>query len=507
MTDTVKLELQPLGQTIDVERGKALRDVLPAYGVEFPCGGYARCTGCRIQCTAGSLAVTDEQADILTQEELDEGWRLACCCVAEGNLTLHIGQWETVVLADHSSFEFTPRRGLGIAVDLGTTTVVAQLLDLQSGRVLGVRTGMNPHTAYGSDVMSRIQAAAHQGQGEEMTDVLRRGLGQLLRELVAARRAADGRLETIVLVGNTVMHHLFCGIDLGPLSHAPFETPATESRSFGAQQLGWSLDDEPRVRFLPNLGSFVGSDVLCGVLATKMHQSERPFVLVDLGTNGEIVVGNRERMLCASTAAGPAFEGGGIRMGMRAITGAISEVVADGGRLGCRVIGGAEARGICGSGLVDAVAAGLDLGLIESGGRLAQRRRAMQLQGRVALEQHDIRQLQLAKGAIAAGLRILRRRFGGDAEAAVPVYLAGAFGNYVNRVSARRIGLVDVPAESVEPAGNTALLGAKMALCANEPEEDFVEIRERTEHVALASDPEFEETFVEATLFPEQVVR
>jgi uncharacterized 2Fe-2S/4Fe-4S cluster protein (DUF4445 family) len=131
----------------------------------------------------------------------------------------------------------------------------------------------------------------------------------------------------------------------------------------------------------------------------------------------------------------------------------------------------------------------------------------MQLQGRVALEQHDIRQLQLAKGAIAAGLRILRRRFGGDAEAAVPVYLAGAFGNYVNRVSARRIGLVDVPAESVEPAGNTALLGAKMALCANEPEEDFVEIRERTEHVALASDPEFEETFVEATLFPEQVVR
>jgi uncharacterized 2Fe-2S/4Fe-4S cluster protein (DUF4445 family) len=234
-----------------------------------------------------------------------------------------------------------------------------------------------------------------------------------------------------------------------------------------------------------------------------MHRSETPVVLVDLGTNGEIIIGNRDRMVCASTAAGPAFEGGGIRSGMRATTGAISEVTAECGRLRCRVVGDVPPRGICGSGLVDAVAAGLDLGLIDPSGRLIPAGRPLELAPPVTLVQRDIRQLQLAKAAVAAGIRILRRHFGSEAGPQGPVYLAGAFGNYVNPASARRIGLIDCPEEEIQPAGNTALLGAKMALCANAvDDDDFGGIRQRIQHVSLAADPAFQTTYVDEMTFP-----
>lgn len=501
MSDLVKIELRPLGQTIEVERGASLRSALHPYGVEFPCGGDGRCAGCRVKVVRGVLPVTADEAWILTPEQLAEGWRLACRSTAESDAVLEIEQWEAVILADHSSFELTPRSGLGIAVDLGTTTVVAQLLDLRSGTVLGVRTGLNPHTVYGSDVMSRVQIAGAPGQRIALAEELRRAVGGLVSKLLESAAPAPA-VDRVVMAGNTVMHHLFCAIDVEPLSHSPFETTEGGLRVFSARELGWDLRGDPPVGFLPCLGGFVGSDILCGVLATRMHERDEVIVLVDLGTNGEIVAGNRRRMLCASTAAGPAFEGGRIGMGMRAATGAISEVAFEDGRFRCRVVGNASPRGICGSGLVDAVAAGLELGLVQPSGRLTQGR-PLELVAPVTLSQNDVRQLQLAKAAIAAGIRILGRRFGGDAWEGAPVYLAGAFGNYVNRKSACRIGLVRAPVERIESAGNTALLGAKMALFAPDPGEDFGQIRSRIEHVALAADPEFQKTFVDEMAFPE----
>ena len=502
MTPTVQIRLQPLGKTITVERGTSLRAVLHAYGVEFPCGGRGRCRGCRIKQIGGSLPVTADQAEVLTRAELTDGWRLACRYTAESDITLEIGQWESVILADHSHFAFTPRAGLGIAVDLGTTTVVAQLLDLQSGQVLAVRSAINPQTIHGSDVMTRIQLAVDGGQHAQLVAELRRGLGTMLAKLVAAARLDAPQVTTVVIAGNTVMHHLFCDIEVGPLSRSPFETAEGGARCFRARELGWTLAGDPTVRFLPCLGSFVGSDILCGILATKMQQSATPLMLVDLGTNGEIAIGNRERILCASTAAGPAFEGGRIAMGMRATTGAISEVTIEAGGLRCRVIGGVTPRGLCGSGLVDAVAAGLDLGLIHPSGRLANGGRPLELAPPVTVRQNDIRQLQLAKAAIAAGIRILRARFGGDVEVMPPLYLAGAFGNYVNRASARRIGLIDAPDEQIEPAGNTALLGAKMALCGNgSDDDDFHALRGCIEYVPLAADPTFHDIYVEGMAF------
>jgi uncharacterized 2Fe-2S/4Fe-4S cluster protein (DUF4445 family) len=226
-------------------------------------------------------------------------------------------------------------------------------------------------------------------------------------------------------------------------------------------------------------------------------------VLIDLGTNGEIVVGNRERMLCASTAAGPAFEGARISMGMRAATGAISEVRARDGQFECRVLGNVAPRGICGSGLVDAVAVGLDLGRISPMGRLAKGD-PLTLAAPVTLNQWDVRELQLAKGAIAAGLRILLEQWGATKDQLAQVFLAGAFGNYINYTSARRIGLLDFPAEKVRPSGNTALLGAKLALFSL-PEHDgaYPQTLAKVKHVSLNEDARFQEVFVEEMVFPE----
>ncbi len=503
MTNRVRIALEPLGQTLEVERGTSLQDVLFRYGVEFPCGGQGRCRGCRVRLIEGSAPVTPSQEEILSPAELAEGWRLACQCVAESPLTLQVAQWETAILTDHAAFSFAPREGWGIAVDLGTTTLVAQLIDLASGRVLGVRTALNPQARYGADVMSRIQFALEPEGHGTLVELIRNKIGSLIRRLVASAECEETPFRSVVVVGNTVMHHFVGGFDVEPLSHYPFETEADGAHEFPASELGWELAGDPPVRLLPCLGGFVGSDILAGVLATGMHESDSLAALVDLGTNGEIAIGNRERILCASTAAGPAFEGGGISMGMQATTGAITAVSLENGSLRCRVQGDVPARGICGSGLVDAIAAGLDLGAIDPSGRLSGDHRPFALTPEVALNQRDVRQLQLAKGATASGIRILLERWNASPGDLSRVHLAGAFGNYVDPASARRVGLIDFPDQMVEPAGNTALLGAKLALFADEPGSPGLEsLRDRIEHVPLATDPQFQEVFVDSMAFP-----
>jgi len=291
-------------------------------------------------------------------------------------------------------------------------------------------------------------------------------------------------------------------VDVEPLSHYPFEPESAGLRVFAAPDLGWDLADQPRVYFLPCLGGFVGSDILAGILATRLHESEPLVALMDLGTNGEIVVGNRERMLCASTAAGPAFEGARISMGMRAATGAISEVKGVDGQLQCHVLGGATPRGICGSGLVDAVAASLDLGLVRANGRLTTGE-TLALLPPVELNQWDIRELQLAKGAIAAGLQLLLSNWGASLADLKCIHLAGAFGNYINHASARRIGLLNVPAEKIHPAGNTALLGAKLALFELPQQNgEYRDLLARVQHLSLHADPNFQESYVTEMTFP-----
>jgi uncharacterized 2Fe-2S/4Fe-4S cluster protein (DUF4445 family) len=503
MKDPVRIELSPLGEAFNVERHTPLHDVLFEHGVEFPCGGMGRCRGCRVQVLEGELPITPEQSNAISERELAAGWRMACRCQAECDLTLKVGQWEETILVDNTSFEFAPAEGLGVAIDLGTTTMVAQLIDLSTGKVLGVETAINPQARHGADIMSRVHFAVAEDGQETLKTEVRSALGQLIGRLLRSGSDREA-VAHVAIVGNTVMHHLFCGIDVKPLAYFPFEPADLSEQHFTTDQLSWNLAETANVRFLACPGGFVGSDLLAGVFATRMHERSKLAALIDLGTNGEIIVGNREKLLCASTAAGPAFEGANLSMGMRATSGAISEVHVEDGHLRCHVLGGIPARGICGSGLVDAVAAGLELGLITGSGSFADGKKEMPLCEDVRLTQSDVRELQLAKGAIAAGLNLLLKQWNagiGDLEV---IYLAGAFGNYINRTSARRIGLLNAPLELISPSGNTALLGAKLALFDRFTESPGLpEVVTRMQHVSLASDMQFQEAYVEAMIFPD----
>ncbi len=508
----VLLTLMPSGQTVRVARGRPLQDCLFDVGVEFPCGGRGRCRGCRVRVVEGRLGVTSDDARLLSESELAAGWRLACQATAVEDMVLDLAQWEATVLVDHSTFEFVPRTGYGVAIDVGTTTLAGQLLDLRTGQVLAVRTGLNAQARHGTDIISRIDFAVNRGGQWELVRLIREQVGQLVGEMVReAAVSADG-LREVVLVGNTVMHHLFSGLDLTPLSMVPFEPVSRDVKRFAADELGWVRGKEGRrvpgvfgglrVHFLPVLGGFVGSDLLAGVLATRMHESPALQVLVDLGTNGEIVVGQRDRLLCASTAAGPAFEAARIAQGMRATTGAISAVRVREGRFDCHVLGGGTPRGVCGSGLMDAVAGALDEGWVLPDGRLASGTELV-LGGPVALQAGDIRELQLAKGAIAAGLQLLLKHWGAAIGDVDRVWLAGAFGNSVSRMSAERIGLLPFAPETVTAVGNTALLGAKLALFQLPTERgEYSALRAIVEHVSLSDDPNFQDAYTEAMRFP-----
>jgi uncharacterized 2Fe-2S/4Fe-4S cluster protein (DUF4445 family) len=339
--------------------------------------------------------------------------------------------------------------------------------------------------------MSRIHAAL---QGADLTTVVRLALRQMIVKLAGGR---EEEIVDVVLVGNTVMHHLFCSLDVKPLSHVPFHSPHLDAQYFRPQELDWPLPSACVVRFERCLGGFVGSDILAGILATGISRGDDLLALVDLGTNGEIAIGNRNGIVCASTAAGPAFEAGSIRMGMRASTGAISRVSLIHGKMHATVIGDVEARGICGSGLVDAVAAGLKAGAIHASGRIANSTKLFPVKAPVVLYQADIRELQLAKAAIASGFRLLLKRVGANAGNLRNIYLAGAFGNYVQAESAIGIGLIEAPIERIQASGNTALRGAKiLLLSAGEP------ALPRIEHVSLAADPGFQDEFASCIVFP-----
>jgi len=494
----IKIRLEPLGQQIEVASGTALQDVLFEHGVEFPCGGRGTCRKCRIKVLQGNLAVNVIQEKALSAAEIENGWRLACQCQATEAITIEIAQMETAILADAGRIAKSRQSGLAVAVDLGTTTLVAQLLDLQTGEVLGVESALNAQARHGADIMSRVQFGLTADGAQILQNLIRTQIGQMITNLLKNCKCPQRPFQGINIVGNTVMHHLFGGLSVEPLSRVPFETALGTELNWRAAEIGWDLPDDPAVKFLPCLGGFVGSDILAGILTVGMAQSTEPVALIDLGTNGEVVVGNRERILCASTAAGPAFEGAQISMGMRATTGAIWKVGATNGQPESQVIGNVPARGICGSGLVDAVAAGLSLGWINSGGRITLPEHEIVVQSPVVINQADVRELQLAKGAIAAGLQILLAQAGFRTSDLKRVYLAGAFGNYINVESARRIGLLDFPADMIEQAGNTALRGAKMSLS-----DGYRDILTITRHIPLAADMRFQEIFAEQMTFPE----
>ena len=488
--------LHPADLEITVRPGTPLMDILHEYGVEFPCGGKGTCGSCRVRIIKGTIPLTEKHKSVLEILEIPCDMRLACMSAPDSDVIIEIPQLETVILADNSPFEFDPLPGYGIAIDIGTTTLVAQLLDLTSGQVINVVTARNPQGKYGSDIMSRIEFALHNDHADMLKHLIRYKIGELIYTLL---KGFTDNINNIILVGNTAMHHLFCGFDVKPLSFYPFESPNLGIKKFLPSDLGWELDKRTEIGFMPSIGSFVGSDILAGIFATKLHLSNSYQVLIDLGTNGEIVTGNREKIICASTAAGPAFEGARLTMGMTASTGAISSVNSVGDKFICHTIGNVTANGICGSGIIDAMAIFLEKGLMNDFGDIESETKKIYLDRKVFINQQDIREVQLAKAAIAAGLEILYKQLGITSNRIDNLYIAGAFGNFINIPNSLKIGLLKIAEEKVRKMGNTALIGAKMFLF-TDPDR-IEEVLKITRHISLEVDPEFQEIFIQNMLF------
>ena len=485
------INLHPLGESVQVNAGTPLTDILNEYGVEFPCGGKGTCGRCRVRLLEGELKVDPFQREKLKKLKLDDEWRLACCCIAESDITLEISEFENIILADNSAFEFRPEMGFGLAIDLGTTTVVIQLVDLRNSHILDSVSFVNPQLKFGSDLISRIESCLD-GKQEIMKVLIREKIGEVIR-LIQGRHNIN--INKIIIVGNTVMHHIFSGIDVRPLSFYPFESHDRGVQLFLPLSTGWELPEKTSIKFLPLIGSFVGSDILAGIAATHMADKEEYTILIDLGTNGEIVLGNRKKIVCASTAAGPALEGAKISQGMRASTGAISSVSYDNGQLCCHVIGNVRAKGICGSGLIDVVSVLLQRGETGVFGEFNSGEQSYPLTPDVSVTQQDIREFQLAKAAISAGLKILLEKAGITYNEVSAVYIAGGFGNFLNIENVIKTGLIETTADKIIKFGNTALLGAKMFLF--DDGNSIEKILSLTEHINLEGESRFQEIFID----------
>lgn len=417
----------------------------------------------------------------------------------------------------------------GMAFDVGTTSIVGFLLDLQTGEQLAAVGSMNPQAVYGGDLMSRIAFAQFNAEAlKKLQTRVLAAINGFVKEACEAAKVAPTHIYKIVIVGNTCMHHIFLGIDPTYVGLAPYAPSVRAAIVVGARELLVRVNPNAAVCFLPIVAGFVGADTMAVVLATRIYDSPQVRVAVDIGTNGEVVMGSRRKLMACSAPAGPALEGAQIKHGMRGAVGAI-EKVEIGDDVTCSVIGAAPPIGICGSGLIDAVAKMLDAKVLEPSGLLqvedrellppALRDRLVERDGErqfvlawakdsgngqdIAITQQDIRQLQLAKGAIYSGILMLKKVMGVEDGQIKELMLAGGFGNYINIASAVRIHLLpDLPIEKISYVGNAAALGAQMALLSETERNRAVALARSIEHVSLAARPDFQDIFIEAICFP-----
>ena len=425
----------------------------------------------------------------------------------------------------------------GLAVDIGTTTVVGFLTDLRTGRVLATESMMNPQVAYGEDVMSRITYAMSHSDGlKTMNAAIVEGLNTIARRATAQAGLRPEDILEVAVVGNTIMHHLFLNIDPRNVGVSPFPPARKRSIDVMARDLGLKVNPSANVHVLPNEAGFVGADNVGVLIAEGPYSQDEVMLIIDIGTNGELVLGNRHKMISCSCATGPALEGAHIQYGMRAAPGAIERVRIDPSTLDVqfKVIGKPDwhtnypadevgARGICGSGVIDAVAELFKAGVVLKSGAFAKNvdspRLTLTADGKpqfviawaretsigrdITISLKDVRAVQLAKGALYCGAKILMRRFG------VPrpdkVVLAGAFGSYIDREQAMVLGLFpDCDLEKVYSVGNAAGDGARIALLNVGKRAEADEVARRVEYVELATEPDFQREFMEAMYIPHQ---
>ena len=587
--------LKPSGKKIEAPQGERLLPILLASGVRIrsDCGGRGICGHCRVRFLKGAPPPTEAEAHLLSPEELEQGWRLACQHKVESDIALWIppfveevsqekvrqtfqpifplrpkasliplfvnqggpnsaleklkdalkeeikpslsllrqlpGALEdgkgsvTFIRVGRKTVSVRPGSGnvdlLGLAVDVGTSTLAAYLLDLREGKELGAKAIANPQISFGTDVISRITYVRENGKKglEELREAVVSGVNHLVKKLCLKAGAVPQDIVHAVFVGNPTMLHLLLGIDPSSIGEAPFAPVWKEALSLRAKDLDLMINAEAVVDLLPFVSGYVGADTVACLLACRLHEADGSFLLLDIGTNGEIVLGIGGKIFACSTAAGPAFEGGRISCGMPALPGAVSHVSLQAGGLRWEIIGEEKPRGICGSGLVDLLAILLQTGLVNSSGRLVSRpghflsshivsygnQLAFQIANTVSLTQRDIRELQLDKAAIRAGIEVLLEYAGGTPGEIETVYLAGSFGSQMRPESLVRIGLFPKDFVSkIRPVGNAAGLGAVIALLDCNALEEADEITKRIKYIELSRESLFSSKFVKHLHFP-----
>lgn len=514
--------------SIEVPDKTTLMEAAKAAGVflDAPCGGMGTCGKCLVKIKeaarpssefkSGRACQTEVLADLMveTLKSDKEHQILTSSCIRQ--------------VPYEPSLDAQALNGAYMAaIDIGTTTIASYLLEGSGGTPVVSASMVNPQAAYGADVISRADYTLKHGP-DALKQCIRKAVNQLLETLCKKAEIQKEQIIQLCLVGNTCMHHLFFGYPVNSLVLAPYtpyeKTLVRKKASF----FDIHIHPEGELMFLPVIAGFVGADTMGCLLSIRPDLKSELSLIIDIGTNGELVLGNKDRLVCCSAAAGPAFEGAKIQCGMRGARGAVDHVFYEDGRICYSVIGNTKPKGICGSGLIDTVACLLRLGLMDETGALLTHEEAKAQCGEalaahiiqkaslpaflfdpaepsVFLTQKDIREVQLAKGAIAAGILLLEKHLGVTHADLSAVYVAGAFGNYMNPKSACAIGLLPAQAaDRIYPVGNAAGEGAKLALQNKQEASRTLTLMEQVEFLELAAVPDFQDCFIDELEFSQE---
>ena len=502
-------------KTILVKEGESLLDafIRQEIYISAPCGGKGRCGKCGIQVLNGNTWISDEDKKIYSEEELDAGWRLSCCLYPTEELEVSVSQsdeslFEAVGETENTEESGTEESFYHVAVDIGTTTIAMSLTGGESGKVFRTVTSVNSQRAYGADVISRIQASVD-GKKEVLKNSIQKDLQDSMDKLLKETGVSGEDVGKIVIGGNTTMGHLLMGYDCDTLGVFPF-TPVNIDFIKGTEGiLGTDRFGKKEVILLPGISTYVGGDIVSGMYAYDFTEKEDVCMFIDLGTNGEMGIGNKEKILVTSTAAGPAFEGGNITWGMGSVPGAICSVKLEGTEAEVKTIRDEAPQGICGTGVVETAAelvreeivdetGALDEDYFDDGFPLAKTPDGKE----IVFTQKDVREIQLAKAAVRAGVETLLLRYGIKKEEVSKVYLAGGFGYKLDTEKAIAIGMIPEEwADRIVAVGNSSLSGACKYLKDENGDKTIEKLVSISEEINLSADKEFNEFYMNEMFF------
>ncbi len=531
------ITFQPHGVRIEADMGEFLSDAASRAGVKIDrhCGGVGVCGKCRVSVLKGGKflkPLTDTERKVLSDADIANGIRLACCAAVIGSGEVYVldgvemsGNQILDSISGKLITNWAPDcEGYGVAVDIGTTTVVCYLLDLDGHKEVDRFSFLNPQVSFGDDVISRIAFSNTVPDGlQRLQKILTDEMDSALSVLAERNGIKKDQIREVTAAGNTVMEHLFLGVSPESIGHSPYMPGFLTHSPVPAKELGLNIHQAAVVKLLPNVAGYVGGDIVAGVAALDMDKDPRIRLMVDIGTNNEIVIGNSEALFCCATAAGPAFEGARIQYGMRASTGAIEKVTLTESGLICQTIDNTAPKGLCGSGLVDAVALLLETEMMNKNGRLQSPEKCRDERFRermdrdrkgiirllltdardpVYLTQKDIREVQLAVGAVKVGIEVMVERMGITLDDIYEVLLAGAFGNNIDIGSAITVGLLPrVSHGKIRSVYNSSGLGASLSLASSEFYEGTKTTAEKMSYVELSSLADFQKRFIRAMIF------